>query len=676
MNRENLHRLLKRQIKEHFGSVDQIPKGLENFFSAVNEAYVDYDKDLAHTENILKLSSQELFKANKELKGLNEKNVKIIEDKTRDLRRTTQNLQNAEKIALLGNFSIDLKNSQLNVSDQLKDLLGINTVKSSQDLGDFLSVFENDQDIFHKVKFACSEREKLKLEDIRLKNDSRVFALEGQVFKEEDNEEDYYFLGVIQDITLIKKNESSLFDTLQLVENYRKAIDQAGIVSITDRTGIIIHVNEKFSEISEYEKEELLGKQHNIVNSGFHDRKFFTQMWQTISSGQIWKGIFRNKSKSGRYYWVDSTIVPFMKDGKIDQYFSIRFDITEKMLIHERVEEQKSFYEGILNNIPVDIAVFDLEHRYLFINPIGVRNPEVRKFLIGKDDYDYCREYGKDISIADNRRNLFNQVKETKTMVEFIDESKNKEGQFRYHLRRFFPVLSLKGELNYLIGFGIDITEKREQELQIKNSLEEKEALLGEVHHRVKNNLALVMGLIELQSTKAEDQKIKSEFNEIQNRISAMALIHEKLYKSNDFAKIDLSDYIQDLVKFLSGFYAKDKNVNVEFRLEKILVSTKKAVPIALITNELITNAYKYAFRNQDGELYLGLKLNGEEILYEISDNGPGIPTNLDYSKTKSLGFKLLSIFVKQLKGKYELINDNGLKILIRFKNDTENFNS
>lgn len=675
MNKENLHRLLKRQIKEHFGSLEKIPEELDSFLNSVNAAYKDYDKDLSHTENILKISSQELFKANKELKTLNEQNVKIIDERTKDLKRLAYNLQNAEKIALLGNFSIDLFSETITVSDQLNNLLNFTSGNTYQ-LDDFFNLFENGSHLIAIVTEAIRSGKKVSAEELRLKNDQRFFILEGQVFAGDSTQVEQFFLGVIQDVTLAKKHEISLYDSLQLIENYKKAIDQAGIVSITDNKGIITYVNGKFCEISGFSEEELLGSQHNVVNSGFHDKKYFVQMWKTISTGKVWKGVIRNKSKSGKYYWVDSTIVPFMKNGRVDQYFSIRFDITEKMLIHEKVEEQRNFYEGILNNIPVDIAVFDLNHNYLFVNPIGVKNPEVREFLIGRDDFDYCKKFGKSISIAQMRRELFNKVKEQKVMNEFIDESLDKNGKTNYHLRRFFPVKNAKDEVNYLIGFGINITEKMEQELKIKNSLEEKEALLGEVHHRVKNNLALVMGLIELQSAKSEDTKSKLEFNEIQNRISAMALIHEKLYKSQDFAKIELGEYIQDLIKFLHGFYNKGNDVKVIYDMEKIHVSTKVAVPLALITNELVTNAFKYALNGKGAELRVKMVKMDSDLYYEIADNGPGLKEIIDPLKSKSLGFKLLNIFVKQLKGKYELKNEGGLHVCIRFKNEQKNINS
>ena len=228
-----------------------------------------------------------------------------------------------------------------------------------------------------------------------------------------------------------------------------------------------------------------------------------------------------------------------------------------------------------------------------------------------------------------------------------------------------------------MIGFGIDISENVEQSLKIEESLKEKEALLGEIHHRVKNNLALVLGLIEMQIAQSNNDSLRQELSEVQHRISAMSLIHEKLYRTSNFAKIDLRDYLQDLVKFLNGFYSKGKNIKLHFEMESILASTKKAIPIALIVNELITNSYKYAFKEKNiGNIYIKLKKQNGISSLIIADDGPGLAEGMDLTKLNSLGFKLLNIFTKQLKGNYVVNNENGLSITINFKDEQEGFNS
>jgi len=545
MTKDNFHRLLKRQIKEHFGNLDNIPPNIGNFLEAINLAYKDYDKDMAQLEHILKQSSQELFKANKELNLLNSQNEKVIEEKTKHLKKTTYNLQNAEKIAGLGNFSWNISAKSLELSEQMMSMCEL--TQNCQSLDELIEVFDNSDAIAEAIYQATESNKKFTLNNVRIKNDSRYFMMEGEVLNTPSEQNDKLLLGILQDITISKNKETELNELLQTLENYKKAVDYAGIVSKSDKFGIITYVNHKFTEISGYEEQELLGKQHNIVNSKHHDKAFFNDMWKTINAGEIWKGVIKNKKKDGTYYWVESTIVPFFKNGHVYEFISIRFDITEKT----------------------------------------------------------------------------------------------------------------------------------EQSIERQKSLEEKEALLGEIHHRVKNNLALVLGLIEMQITKIGNESMKHEFHDVQHRISAMALIHEKLYKSNNFAKINLQEYLQDLIRFLNNFYNKGKDIKIQFDMDAILASTKKAIPIALIVNELITNCFKYAFKDaKHGEIRVILKKIDDNILLSIADNGPGIPDNIDLTKTNSLGFKLLNIFTKQLKGFLEFSNNSGLLVTIKFKNEQENFNS
>ena len=673
----DFHRLLKRQIKEHFGGLDKVPDNLVPFLNAVNLSYGDFDKDLEHVERILRISSQELFKSNKELNSLNEKNEQIIKEKTTNLQRATHALQSAEKISNLGNFSWHIKSGNLDVSEQFSSITGFKPDGQKNDLDDLLTLFNEHELIRTSIENCINTQEKFQLETISIKNDSRYFQLEGDLIKDTDHGNEILFIGVLKDNTAFRLRELERDEIFEALEHYKNAIDSAGIVSITDAKGVITYVNEKFCEVSQYTKEELIGSRHNIINSGFHTKEFFAGMWKEIISGNTWKGVVRNKKKDGSFYWVDSTIVPFFKNEKIDQYISIRFDITDKINFQEKIEQQRSFYDTILNNMPVDIAVFDTNHRYLFVNPFAVHNDEVRSFLIGKTDFEYCEHYGKDIKIAEKRRALFNRATNLSDVVEFIDKSVRKDGSDGFMLRRYFPILDKNSVLLYVLGFGIDITDKMQQSIKLEESLEEKEALLGEVHHRVKNNLALVMGLVEMQGARTENEYLKSQLSEIQHRISAMALIHEKLYKSANFSKIDLSDYLQDFVKFLCGFFSKGKKVNLHFDIDQIFASTKRAIPIALIVNELVTNSFKYAFQDRaSGDIFISLKQIGESQVLTVRDNGPGIPGDKDLTKSNSLGFKLLNIFTKQLKGKYEFENNSGLSIKISFTNEQEGTNS
>ena len=455
--------------------------------------------------------------------------------------------------------------------------------------------------------------------------------------------------------------------TSDVFKNYKRLIEEAGMIAVADTRGTIRFANQNFCNSTGYSEVELSGKSPAIFKSIEHSNSFYTDLWLTISNGHVWKGVISIKKANGELFWMDASIIPFKNGEIIEEYFAVGFDVTEKINANATIDEQRAFYEKILASIPVDIAVFDTQHRYLYVNPNAVRNPTIREFLIGKTDKEYCEAFNRPIERAVNRQEIFNSVCESGTAHEFIEQIEKPDGATEFHSRCFVPVLGGDQKLKYVIGFGTNVTEKYLQDDRLRTSLEEKEALLGEVHHRVKNNLALVMGLLELQSTRTNDVKMRAEFNEMQTRISAMSRIHELLYRSQEFGKIELAGYTEELVRYLSHFYDKNKSVKLEFELQHVLLSSTRAVPLALLTNELVTNSYKYAFREGGYMRFRLIQNTDNRVIFEIRDSGPGLPEDFQRGKLKSLGFKLIEIFVRQIKGTCKMHNDGGLVVIIEF---------
>lgn len=217
-----------------------------------------------------------------------------------------------------------------------------------------------------------------------------------------------------------------------------------------------------------------------------------------------------------------------------------------------------------------------------------------------------------------------------------------------------------------------DITERKKAEEEIRRSLEEKEVLLREIHHRVKNNMQVISSMLRLQSDKAEAIKDIELLKESQNRIKSMALIHEKLYKSRDLTHIDFNDYISDLVKGLFRTYGSSTDrVAIKIDGEDIQLGIDSAIPCGLIVNELVSNTLKYAFPDsRNGEIKIALhKINEDEIELLVKDTGVGIPKEVDFRATETLGLRLVTTLVEnQLQGKVELHRNGGTEFHIRFK--------
>ncbi|BAQ62476.1 circadian input kinase A [Geminocystis sp. NIES-3708] len=215
--------------------------------------------------------------------------------------------------------------------------------------------------------------------------------------------------------------------------------------------------------------------------------------------------------------------------------------------------------------------------------------------------------------------------------------------------------------------------EEKQTNLILKTNilLEEKEILLKEIHHRVKNNLQVIYSLLNLQSRSIKDPLIAEKFKESKNRVQSMALIHEHLYRSDDFSKIDLSQYIKELINILSMSYKMNNlDVNIIIDIQKnLFLDIDTAVPCGLIINELVSNALKYAFnKNKKGILSIKAESdNDQNLVLIIADNGQGLPAGFDWEEIPTLGLRLVKNLTNQLRGNITIEYDQGTKITLVF---------
>lgn len=200
--------------------------------------------------------------------------------------------------------------------------------------------------------------------------------------------------------------------------------------------------------------------------------------------------------------------------------------------------------------------------------------------------------------------------------------------------------------------------------------VDEKDWLLKEVHHRVKNNLQIVMSLLNTQSAFLKNNAAIAAIRESQNRVQAIALIHQKLYSSSNVAYIDIAVYISELVNYLADCYeAHDRGIRFEQQIEPVKMDVAQAIPIGLMLNEAITNAIKYAFPHQRGYINISLgTLDDNNIMLNVADNGIGLPQGFDLKETSSLGMEMMKALSKQLDGNFKMENNNGVVITLIFR--------
>ncbi|NIP42187.1 MAG: PAS domain S-box protein, partial [candidate division Zixibacteria bacterium] len=219
------------------------------------------------------------------------------------------------------------------------------------------------------------------------------------------------------------------------------------------------------------------------------------------------------------------------------------------------------------------------------------------------------------------------------------------------------------------IAFIQDITERKKHEERILSALREKEVLLREVHHRVKNNMAIISSLLSLQAGYINESNYLEKFMETRGRIRSMAMVHEKIYRKQELSSIDVKDYIESLIEGIELTFAKRISINNMFDIEDVALDIDTLIPCGLIINEIITNASKYAFDEQESpQIIIRLrKHDAENIQLTIEDNGKGFPEGFDISKSDGLGLKLVEMLTGQLNAKLDIKYTQGPRFTFTF---------
>jgi len=347
----------------------------------------------------------------------------------------------------------------------------------------------------------------------------------------------------------------------------------------------------------------------------------------------------------------------------------VREKVDELSQAHGKMEENEALLRSFIQTIPDLVWLKDIQGAYILCNPkfeslFGAKENDI----IGNTDYDFV-----DKCLADSFRK-----QDKVAMAQGKHCINEEEVVFAVDGHREIletiktPMYGGDGNLTGVLGIGRDITGRKLAEEQIKTSLKEKEILLREIHHRTKNNMQVLSSLLGLQANQVNEKKYKDLLKDSQERIKAMALIHEKLYQSKDLTKIDFGTYVDTLVKgLISSHASKFGQIKVETQFDDILIGIDNGVPCGLIINELVTNSLKYAFSpDGSGTIVLTLRSIAEnEVGLTVSDDGIGIPDDFDFKSTESLGLHLVKILVeRQLHGSIELNKINGTKFYIRFK--------
>jgi two-component system cell cycle sensor histidine kinase/response regulator CckA len=469
--------------------------------------------------------------------------------------------------------------------------------------------------------------------------DRRLVHWQNSVF---ENSQDFerFVVCVGIDNTEHHRAEEELRTSLKELADIKFALDESSIVAITDQTGVIRYVNDKFCEISKYSREELLGQDHRIINSSFHPKEFIRNLWTTIASGNVWKGELRNLAKDGSIYWVDTTIVPFLNDkGKPYQYVAIRNDITERKRGEEQLQEQAT----LLDNAQDAILVRDLEDKILFWNKSAERIYGWKKHeVLGLNIREIV--YKNNIGQYDDAKRAVLRKGEWKGELRQL----TKDGKDIIAESRWTLVRGERGEPKSVLVINTDVSEKRRIEAQFLRAqrMESIGTLASGIAHDFNNLLSPILMSIQLLNDRISDEDGRRLLAMLQASAERGASLVKQVLSfargvQGERITLQTRHLIKEIVKILED--TLPKSIEVEYEAsEDLSVVAGDATQLHQVLMNFCVNARdampaggKLTIKAANVEIdesYARMNLEakpGRFVMISIADNGSGIPSHI-----------------------------------------------
>ena len=476
-------------------------------------------------------------------------------------------------------------------------------------------------------------------------------------------------MAVGRDITEAKLAQEELEAS---EERYRSILDNANDAIFTlDDSGFFTYTNPSFNELLGYSEIELSKRTVHDVIQGLPKR------------GKTWIKAIAESGAEREFVAADGKVLTMLggatiqhnDKGKPTGVRGIYLDITDMLLHERRAKTQSAKLESIFDST---------ENMIMFTMDSADRVNAFNKNFKNIFEYDFGLTFDTSKSFIEHISRVVDEEPYQGQLRLFLRAMEGKPQQFELPLKtihgesRWYQVflnpVSLGEDQREISCIAYDITERKEIDRAIRSALKEKEVLLQEVHHRVKNNLQVISSMLNLQKSFVKDPETLNLLEESTNRIATMSYIHESLYRNTDFANISFAEYLQRLSANLIQSYSRnDCEVVLQTVFDEVYLSLEQAIPCGLITNELVSNSLKYAFPDRaQGIITLRIQhVEGGAVELEVSDDGVGLPPGMDFAKNDSLGVYLVQALTEQIDGELVVTSvDQGRKgcsFLVRF---------
>ncbi|WP_048191065.1 PAS domain S-box protein [Methanobacterium sp. SMA-27] len=561
--------------------------------------------------------------------------------------------------SLVGIYKTNLQGDILFVNDAMAKIFHYDNIDEPKE-NNIIKLYKNSED---RLQFINKLKKNGHVTDYELetrgKNGQTVNVLVSASLK------DNILSGMFMDITQLKRAEKNL---LEGEKRFRTLINSStDMIRILDKNGYIIFDSPSCTKILGYPDGSLIGKSPlEFIHPDDLERvkNDLAEVYENRNPGIPTE--FRIRKADGKYLHVESISQNMIHVPNIGGIVVTTHPIQQRKEMEDTLRESEEKYRTLFETDPDYTLLIGTDG---IIQDVNKATSDItglsREELIGKHFIELELAIPEDIPVYVEN---ITQILKGEQIKTFESQFRDKNGKIRWGVITLTPIIKDRS-ISSIMAIISDFTDRKVAENQLKTTIKEKEVLLREIHHRVKNNMQIISSLLNLQTQHVEGEETINVLKESQGRVKSLAMIHEKLYQSPNFTDINFKEYIRKLVSDIFYSYGiSTGTIESVLNIEDINISIDTAIPLGLIINELVTNSVKYAFPKCKGTITLKLKSSKEQMELTIADDGIGIPEDTDIENTETLGLQLVKNLINQLDGTLKLNTDKGTEFKIKFK--------